>query len=166
MAQIYIVICDTQKNVLVAKKNSVCSFWQGKQTSKTTIVNGGGQYAYPGGRLKHGVTPENGAYTEFYEETGISQTTVTQLISRHNVKVYKNHTGKVLYSVLFLVVSDAGLIQLAKTSHTNILFGYVTDKELNSVEIMSIQEAKDVFSDKNDPVIGWFHQPTIDIDTV
>ena len=63
MAQIYIVICDTQKNVLVAKKNSVCSFWQGKQTSKTTIVNGGGQYAYPGGRLKHGVTPENGAYS-------------------------------------------------------------------------------------------------------
>ncbi|NEO55963.1 MAG: NUDIX hydrolase [Okeania sp. SIO3B5] len=101
--QTYAVAHDGSGNFFIGTKNQRGYFF----CSNNSVVragqplNGGGKTALPGGRLEAGTTPEQGAFDEFLEETGVLLPQQTQL----SPKIYEQ-TGQ-YYGVYFRVDPQA-----------------------------------------------------------
>lgn len=162
MAQVYLLLYDEKKNVLIAKKHKT---WGGKPGIK---LHGGGEYCYPGGGLEGG-DPKKGALKEFLEETGNPESNITRFGDEFHVLSYSNEgkgtqeEAKVAYYVVFAKVSITGLRVLAATTTIHIRHDYVKDKELEEVGVFSYEEATSIFRNPLHRDTGWFHQPTSDL---
>ncbi len=74
MASVYLAVVDDQqatRQVLIAKKRCVNSFWGYGVSASGSVVQQAGQWALPGGGLDGRESTWAGAFREFREETGV-----------------------------------------------------------------------------------------------
>lgn len=142
MSDNYVYACvysEDKLSFLVPRKKQYGYFFQWRPVPQQ-ILNFSGQDVLPGGGLKSHQTPEQGALTEFLEETGVD---ITHLATLRGVSEfdYEYNGVKGKYYGVYFTVSD--LVSLQKSINTNLEMDvaekikHVEDDELNNIEIYS-----------------------------
>lgn len=135
--------------VLIGKKKTEMAFVNGKN-QKVPVTNYPGQWVIIGGGGKVGSSVVKGAYLEFEEETGIGSGAMELLGTE--LKVIDKGVGE--WACVITKTSNASA--LLKQIEQNLKEGLPTiqDDELESVEWVSVAEARNRFDPKT---MDWFH---------
>ena len=151
MAKNYVYACVysvDKQSFLVPRKKQVGYFFQWKRRAGQ-VLNFSGQDVLPGGGLKIGQTPLQGALIEFHEETGvdISQVTIHQGTCEFEYLDDDGNKGK-YYGVYFTVPNLTDLKDLRSDINQNLELDVadkirvVEDDELNNMEIYDAATAR------------------------
>jgi 8-oxo-dGTP pyrophosphatase MutT (NUDIX family) len=184
---VYAVLYDPNKRFLIAVKNKRGYFFRnsngvgGRIIPDGKVLNGTGDYALPGGGLKHGETTDAGAVREFEEETGMQIPPTAAFAA-----IPTQHDGSDTYCAGFFKVDTATFNQFANviirtnlpagkraaddvhdhniTDYAQIHVNYPAapcDNELATALVWDIHDADDwatIEGWRNDPTKGWFYE--------
>lgn len=136
--QVYLALVTSDwKSILIAQKRIVNDLWGGKKAQAPSLVNQAGQFCLPGGGLEKGLTPEQGAFREFLEETGVD---LTKLLSPRGTKVKEFAKG--YFCCVFVMLSVNEMQVVFQAARNNIAQGQVKDGELERVILAGFPVAR------------------------
>lgn len=137
---------NKEKDIIITLKN------------KAQPLNGGGEYAFPGGRLEEDEKYIDGAIREFLEETGVE-------INLEDTYCYEqDHQYCVIFSYVDInyatyISFNANQI-LERDFHLRMYYYNYVDDELDRMIILDYTKALEFFSNSNDT--SWFKQAITD----
>lgn len=148
--QVYLALygaVSEETKFLIAKKNMFAHFFDKKKMrNPEPIKNGPGSWVFPGGRAGKQEDYLQGAYREFYEETGILEKDI--LHSNPPTCIGTN------YKVFF--VNCYNLQEIVEKISSNLHnSSYITDDELDSVKLATADESIKLFKESGE-LSSWF----------
>lgn len=131
MVQAYGFVTDGV-NCLIPKKAIDNDLWGGTRSARRVLVNQAGQYALFGGKVEEGdASAEVAVKREMLEESGVRLGDEAQ---------YHEVASTPHYKCYAVVVTTEQLAQIQKDMSSNISAGKVKDGEMQSVEIMPLDQ--------------------------
>lgn len=136
--QVYVIVWQqsgTFKNVLVAMKKVRGARFGGQAINQPRILNYAGQWVFPGGRVENNQTPEQAAYREFFQETGIR-------LGWDVVTTQFNSFGE--YGILY--VQSVNIHLMAVRINDNLASDNTLDDELQHVVVLQASHVYALFT--------------------
>lgn len=126
--------------VMIAQKQWYCTRRGGQPVNPPEILNGSGQYVFPGGKQDPNETAEEGAKREFKEETSIDLD-----LQNYSNKITGTHTEvdpQNNWTLYILEMSFNDCKSLTYVVNGKLRQGTPTDEELYEVKFRKVQQCK------------------------
>jgi ADP-ribose pyrophosphatase YjhB (NUDIX family) len=144
MVQAYGFITDGV-NCLIPKKAIDNDLWGGTRSASRVLVNQAGQYALFGGRVEaKDTSAESAVKREMFEESGVRLGDEAK---------YHEIASTPYYRCYAVVVTTEQLAQIQKDMSSNISVGKVKDGEMQSVEMMPLDQVGQKLGVDQKPVL-------------